>query len=76
MPRIVSFLPAGTEILYALGGGQDLLARSHECDFPAEVQSLPVVSRPALRLEGLSQEQIDKAVAERLHSGASLYEVD
>ncbi len=76
MPRIVSFLPAGTEILYALGAGSDLLARSHECDFPAEVKSLPVASRPALKLEGLSQEQIDSAVTDRLRSGASLYEVD
>ncbi len=76
MPRIVSFLPAGTETLYALGAGQDLLGRSHECDYPAEVLSLPIVSRPALNLDGLSQEQIDTAVAERLKSGASLYEVD
>jgi iron complex transport system substrate-binding protein len=76
MPRIVSFLPAGTEILHALGAGSDLLGRSHECDFPPGVESLPVVSRPALKLEGLSQEQIDTAVADRLRSGASLYEVD
>ncbi len=76
MPRIVSFLPAGTEILYALGAGNDLLGRSHECDFPPEVLTLPVVSRPALRLDGLSQEQIDSAVSDRLKSGASLYEVD
>lgn len=76
MPRIVSFLPAGTEILHAVGAGNYLLGRSHECDFPREVESLPVVSRPALKLEGLSQEQIDTAVADRLRSGASLYEVD
>ena len=76
MSRIVSFLPAGTEILHALGAGEDLLGRSHECDFPPEVQSLPVVSRPALELDGLLQEEIDIAVAERLRSGASLYEVD
>jgi iron complex transport system substrate-binding protein len=76
MPRIVSFLPAGTEILHALGAGSDLLGRSHECDFPPGVETLPVVSRPALKLEGLSQEQIDAAVADRLRSGASLYEVD
>lgn len=76
MPRIVSFLPAGTEILYALGAGNELLGRSHECDFPAEVESLPIVSRPALQLDGLSQEQIDTAVGDRLRSGASLYEVD
>src|ERR1043165_2822001 len=76
MTRIVSFLPAGTEIVHALGAGSDLLGRSHECDYPAEVTSLPVVSRPALRLEGMKPEEVDRAVAVRLRSGESLYEVD
>src|SRR3954464_12790248 len=76
MTRIVSFLPAGTEIAYAIGAGEELVGRSHECDYPPEVQALPVVSRPALRLDGLTQEQVDRAVAERLRSGESLYEVD
>jgi iron complex transport system substrate-binding protein len=76
MRRIVSFLPAGTEIAYALGAGEAVVGRSHECDFPPEVRSLPVVSRPALDLEGLSQQEVDSAVAARLHSGESLYEVD
>ncbi|HUF28340.1 MAG TPA: ABC transporter substrate-binding protein [Gemmatimonadaceae bacterium] len=76
MPRIVSFLPAGTEIVYALGAGHGLVGRSHECDYPNEAAALPIVSRPALRLEGMSQGAIDKAVAERLGSGGSLYEVD
>ena len=74
--RIVSFLPAGTEIACALGAGDQLVGRSHECDYPADVMSLPVVSKPALDLNGLSQEQIDAAVAGRLHSGESLYQVD
>src|ERR1051325_9049624 len=76
MTRIVSFLPAGTEIVHALGAGSLLLGRSHECDYPAEVTSLPVVSRPALRLEGMRREEVDRAVAERLQRGESLYEVD
>lgn len=76
MPRIVSLLPAGTEIVYAVGAGELMVGRSHECDFPPEVRALPVVSKPALTLDGLSQEQVDTAVAERLKSGASLYEVD
>lgn len=76
MPRIVSVLPAGTEIAFALGAGDEVVGRSHECDYPPQVRSLPVVSRPALSLEGLSQEEIDRAVAERLRSGGSLYEVD
>lgn len=76
MPRIVSFLPAGTEIACALGARDMLVGRSHECDYPAGVETLPVVSRPALRLDGLSQSEIDAAVSDRLKSGASLYEVD
>ena len=76
MPRIVSFLPAATEITYALGAGADLVGRSHECDYPPEVRSLPVVSKPALPLDGLSQQEIDRAVSARLATGESLYQVD
>lgn len=76
MTRIVSFLPAGTEIVSALGAGAELLGRSHECDYPPGVTALPVVSRPALRLDGLRPEEVDRAVADRLKSGESLYEVD
>jgi iron complex transport system substrate-binding protein len=74
--RIVSFLPAGTEIAYALGAGDLLVGRSHECDYPPEVRALPVVSKPALNLDGLSQDAIDSAVAQQLKSGESLYQVD
>ena len=76
MPRIVSFLPAATEIVDALGAGAELVGRSHECDFPAGVERLPVVSRPALALEGASPGEIDVMVAERLRQGESLYQVD
>jgi iron complex transport system substrate-binding protein len=74
--RIVSFLPAGTEIACALGAGDQLVGRSHVCDSPPEVKALPVVSKPALDLEGRSQDAIDSAVAARLRSGESLYQVD
>lgn len=74
--RIVSFLPAATEIACALGAGDELVGRSHECDFPPEVKALPVVSKPALPLEGLSQKEIDAAVAAHLATGESLYQVD
>ena len=76
MPRIVSFLPAATEIAHALGAGDDLVGRSHECDFPAEVRRLPIVSRPALSLDGLTQSEIDDAVTARMRTGESLYVVD
>jgi iron complex transport system substrate-binding protein len=74
--RIVSFLPAATEITYALGAGDELVGRSHECDYPPQVRSLPVVSKPALPLEGLSQHDIDRAVSAHLATGESLYQVD
>ncbi len=76
MPRIVSFLPSATEIAYTIGAGGDLVGRSHECDFPPEVKALPVVSKPALLIEKMTQGEIDSAVASRLAAGASLYEVD
>ena len=76
MPRIVSFLPAGTEIVHALGAGQELVGRSHECDFPASVQKLPVVSRPTIDLDGATPARIDQAVAEQLGSGETLYAID
>jgi len=76
MPRIVSFLPAGTEIVHALGAGSELVGRSHECDYPASVAALPVVSRPALDLDNASPDAIDRAVAERMESGATLYTID
>ncbi len=76
MPRIVSFLPAGTEMVHALGAGSDLVGRSHECDYPSSVTSLPVVSRPALDLDDASPEAIDAAVAERMGSGDTLYTID
>jgi iron complex transport system substrate-binding protein len=74
--RIVSFLPAATEIACALGAGDELVGRSHECDYPAHVKSLPIVSKPALALEGKSQKEIDAAVAAHLATGESLYQVD
>jgi iron complex transport system substrate-binding protein len=76
MPRIVSFLPAGTEMVHALGAGSELVGRSHECDYPAGVTILPVVSRPALDLDGASPEAIDLAVSERMDSGDTLYRID
>lgn len=74
--RIVSFLPAGTEIAHALGAGDDLVGRSHECDYPAGVRGLPIVSKPALELDGLTQSEIDAAVTAHMRSGESLYVVD
>jgi iron complex transport system substrate-binding protein len=76
MSGIVSLLPAATEIVFALGAGEELVGRSHECDYPVTVRDRPVVSRPALAIDGLSHGEIDSAVAERMRTGESLYLVD
>ena len=73
--RIVSLLASGTELVAALGLGDRLVGRSHECDHPAWVKRLPALSRPAFDIHGTSAE-IDARVRERLHAGLPLYEVD
>jgi len=73
--RIISLLASGTELVAALGLGERLVGRSHECDHPAWVKRLPVLSRPAFDIQGTSAE-IDARVRERLHAGLPLYEVD
>lgn len=74
--RIVSFLPAATEMVCALGLGDRLAGVSHECDYPPAVRGRPVVVRPALPLEKMSLREIDEAISARLRAGASLYEID
>ena len=74
--RIVSFLPSATEMVYALGLGDRLAGVTHECDWPPDVATKPVVVRSVLPTERMSQRAIDEAVAERLRHGQSLYAVD
>jgi iron complex transport system substrate-binding protein len=74
--RLISFLPAATEMVFALGLGDRLVGVSHECDFPAPAKTKPVVVRPALPLEKMSLREIDTTVPKRIGSGQSLYQVD
>ncbi|MCI0540616.1 MAG: cobalamin-binding protein [Verrucomicrobiales bacterium] len=74
--RIVSFLPSGTELACALGLADQLVGISHECDFPSEICGKPVVVRGTIPVGRMTSTEIDRAVSERLRSGASLYEVD
>src|SRR6059058_4339058 len=68
-PRIVSFLPAATEMAYALGLGDQLVGVSHECDFPVDAKTKPVVVRCSLPVETMSLNEIDVAVAECIGRG-------
>jgi iron complex transport system substrate-binding protein len=73
--RIVSLLASGTELVCALGLGERLVGRSHECDFPSWVRQLPEVSRPTFEIHGSSR-QIDERVRQKLREGQPLYAVD
>ncbi len=74
--RIVSLLPAATEMAFALGLGDAVVGVSHECDFPSAAHARPAVVRAALALKHLSQREIDETVSRRLAAGKGLYEVD
>src|SRR5215203_2048865 len=76
MPRIVSFLPSATEMACALGLVDSIVGITHECDYPPEIKIKPVVVRNVLPLEKMSQSEIDRAVAERIRDGQSLYQID
>jgi len=73
-PKIVSLLPAATEIAYALGLEKNLVGRSHECDFPAAVKQLPVCSEANFP-DNLSSGDIDIKVKEILADALSVYTV-
>src|SRR4051794_41887420 len=73
--RIVSLVPHATELLFALGLGDDVVAVTHECDFPREVRELPHVTRDVLP-PGLGAADIDAAVRERTEQGKAIYELD
>jgi iron complex transport system substrate-binding protein len=73
--RIVSLVPSATEMLFALGLGEQVVAVTHECDYPPAVRELPRVTRDVLPA-GLSAAQIDAAVKERTLRGESIYELD
>src|SRR6266540_115170 len=74
--RIVSLLPSATEIVFALGLGDELVGVTHECDFPAAAVGVPVVTRSTHDLEGVPSREIDRLVGDAIHGGSSLYELD
>ncbi len=73
--RIVSLVPSATETLFALGLGGELVAVTHECDWPEAATELPTVTRDVVPA-GLSAGEIDAAVRERTAAGAAIYELD
>ena len=78
--RIVSLLPSTTEIVYALGLGDELVGVTHECDYPADALQKPKLTRSHIVAEAQGDETvafaIDRQVRESLHAGHSLYDID
>jgi len=72
--RIVSLLPSATETVAALGLTDCLVGRSHECDYPPEVKSLPVCTQARLN-PGKNSAGIDQDVQELMQSALSIYEI-
>jgi len=73
--RVVSLLPSATEIAVALGLGDRLVGRSHECDFPPAVEALPVLTATKIE-KGLTSQAIDDRVQAIVAQGLSCYRVD
>jgi iron complex transport system substrate-binding protein len=69
-------LPSATEIVYALGLGDELVGVTHECDWPPEVAGKPVMTRSTHDLSGVTGGRIHRLVADSIHGGSSLYELD
>ena len=73
--RVVSLLPGATEIVAALGAGELLVARSHECDYPAEIAGAPAVT--AARLDSTRPgAEIERDVKSLLEQALSIYRID
>jgi iron complex transport system substrate-binding protein len=73
--RIVSLVPHATELLFALGLGPELVAVTHECDYPPQALERRRITRDVLPA-GLSAGEIDAAVRERTLAGEAIYELD
>jgi iron complex transport system substrate-binding protein len=74
--RIVSLLPSATEIVFALGLGDQLVGVTHECDYPSKALSKPRVTSTALPASALSSRDIDDGVNALLDEGKSIYHLD
>jgi iron complex transport system substrate-binding protein len=73
--RIVSLVPSATELLFALGLGADVIAVTHECDYPPEAAELPHITHSVIP-EGLSAAEIDARVRELTEDGEAIYGLD
>jgi iron complex transport system substrate-binding protein len=74
--RIVSLLPSATEICFALGLGDEMVGRTHECDYPPEAVDVPVLTADVGATASATSRQINDRVAASVHGGESIYRLD
>jgi iron complex transport system substrate-binding protein len=75
MPRIVTLIASATEVVCALGFEDQIVGRSHECDYPESIERLPICTQPKFDPDGTSYE-IDQRVKAIVQEGLSVYRVD
>src|SRR5437660_11661817 len=74
--RIVSLLPAATEIAAALGLMDQVVGVSHECDYPAEANERPRVTHCRIHHTGLTSREVDESVRRALRENGTIYTID
>jgi iron complex transport system substrate-binding protein len=74
--RIVSLSPAATEIVHAIGQGRKLVGITHDSDWPPEIRTKPVVTRPAVRLAGRRSRTVHRLTVEAVETGTPLVTID
>ena len=76
MPRVVSLLPAATEIAAALGLMDDVVGVSHECDFPEQANTKQRVTHCPIHKAGLNSREVDNWVRTALLENGTIYTID
>jgi len=74
--RICSLLPSTTEIVCALGMSASLVGKTHECDYPPEVNHVPVVTKSLIDHSESTSSEIDRHISEAMHRGSGIYAID
>lgn len=74
--KLVSFLPSATEILYELGVGDQVLAVTHECNYPTEAMTKPRVIHSSFDPQKMSSQEINNKVMELVDAGKDIYIID
>ena len=74
--RVVSFLPSGTEIIYALGAGNQITGVTHECKYPAEAKSKSRVIDSSFNPKNMTSREIDNKIVELMKTGGNIYVIN